>query len=384
MERSALAWLVCAFFSAVLPVSGQSFESLFLQGTEEMRLAHYEAASANFEKCISLQPDFGQTYFNLGLIRFQQNRFDDAVPLFTRSLRLKPDLRGADLFLGIADYRLDKYADAVAALTKAAKLEPSNPQTLMWLGMAELAADDPRSAAAHLQQAQALKPGDVDILYHLGRAYMQLSKNTYERMYQADPKSWRVHEVLAESFKDADRFDDAIKESRLALDIKPDEPGLHQLLGEIYWEQNNLEKAEAEFEIELKIDPENYTAMYKLASIDVERSKPEMAADLLRQVLREHPESREARYQLGRAEAQLGDTTDAIQDLARVTKDPGPIESETLRQTYYQLSQLYRRAQRPEESRLALNEFARLKQEADTEQARKLQDKLKRSTEPQQ
>ena len=99
--------------------------------------------------------------------------------------------------------------------------------------------------------------------------------------------------------------------------------------------------------------------------------------------LREHPESREARYQLGRAEAQLGQTDAAISDLSQVAKALGPIEAETLQQCYYQLAQLYRRAQRPEESRIALNTFARLKQQADLEQERKLEDKLKRSTEPQ-
>jgi hypothetical protein len=65
-------------------------------------------------------------------------------------------------------------------------------------------------------------------------------------------------------------------------------------------------------------------------------------------------------------------------------KGNGPTTAETVRQSYYQLAQLYRRAQQPEEARLALNEFARLKQQSDVEQEQKLEDKLKRSTEPQQ
>ena len=131
-------------------------------------------------------------------------------------------------------------------------------------------------------------------------------------------------------------------------------------------------------------DLQNYTAMYKLGSISIERSEPDAAEALLKQVVREHPESREVRYQLARAEAQLGKTDAAIGDLSEVTKESGPIEPETLRQCYYQLSQLYRREQRLEESRIALNTFARLKQQADVEQERKLEDKLRRSTEPQQ
>jgi hypothetical protein len=41
---------------------------------------------------------------------------------------------------------------------------------------------------------------------------------------------------------------------------------------------------------------------------------------------------------------------------------------------------LYRREQKPEQSRAALDSFMRLKQQADARQAQKLQDKLKRSS----
>lgn len=383
--RAGIAmWMAIALRPLTARAQNEAFEAVFQAGTEELRSGQLDRAAADFSKCIAEEPGFAQSYFNLGLIRFQQARFDEAAGLFGKALRLKPGLRGGDLFLGIAEYRLDKFQEAVPALKRAVDEEPSNSEALMWLGISELAVGDASGAVGHLEAASKLKPKDVDILYHLGRAYMQLSKETYERMYQADPKSWRVHEVLAESFKEADRLDDAVKECQIAIQSASSEPGLHQMLGEIYWKQNNLEKAEAEFQSELKIDPQNFTAMYKLASVSIERSKPEIAAGLLKEFLREHPESREAHYQLGRAEAQLGETGAAIHDFTVVTKGSGPVDPETLRQSYYQLAQLYRRAQRLEESRVALDAFARLKQEADADQERKLEDKLKRSTEQQQ
>ncbi|MGI9071689.1 MAG: tetratricopeptide repeat protein [Bryobacteraceae bacterium] len=253
----------------------------------------------------------------------------------------------------------------------------------MWLGLAELASGDARSAVANLEKASRLKPDNVDILYHLGKAYMQMSKETYEHMYQTDPKSWRVHQVLSQSFEQADRLEDAAKECQRAIDLKPHEPGLHQQLGDIHWKQNQLEKAETEFQNELKLNPENFTTMYKLATVSIERSKPEVAVELLSKVLKEHPESRDAHYQLGRAQAQLGNNQAAIRDFAAVVNGTGEADPDTVRQSYYQLSQLYRRVRRPDESRVALNSFLRLKQEADAQQDQKLQDKLKRSTEPQ-
>lgn len=377
-------WVSAILWPTSLQAQNESFEQRFQDGTEAMRSGQLDRAAEDFDKCIAADPNFAQSYFNLGLVRLEQGRSRDAAELFRKTSEVKPGLRGADLFLGIAEYRLDHYASSVAALKRAVQLEPSNPQALLWLGIAELETDDASSAVSNLEKALRLKPNDTDILYHLGRGYMQLSKETYERMYKSDPKSWRVHQVLAESFEEADRLDDAVKECQEAIRLKPSEPGLHQLLGGIYWKQNNLEKAEAEFQEELKIDPQNFAAMYKLASVSIERSKPQIGVELLQVFLREHPESRDAHYQLGRAEAQLGQNDVAIREFSAAAHGTGPIEPETLQQSYYQLAQLYRRAQRLDESRIALNTFVRLKQEADAQQDQKLQDKLKRATEQQQ
>jgi tetratricopeptide (TPR) repeat protein len=165
------------------------------------------------------------------------------------------------------------------------------------------------------------------------------------------------------------------------MNLRPSEPGLNEELADIYWKQNQLEKAEAAFEDELKIDPESISSLYKLAVVSLERSKPEATVSLLSQVLHQFPDYRDAHYQRGRAEAQLGQVNNAIDDFkAEVAKGDGA-DGESVRQSYYQLAQLYRRAQQPEESKAALDSFLRLKQQEEAAQSQKLQDKLKRSSE---
>jgi tetratricopeptide (TPR) repeat protein len=251
----------------------------------------------------------------------------------------------------------------------------------MWLGVAQLGAGDAEAASLSLDKAAALSPADVDILYHRGRAHMLVSKNSYEQMYRAEPNSWRVHQALAQSFVEADRLDDAAQECLNALNLRPNEPGLHEELADIYWKQNNLEKAEAAFQEELKIDPESLSSIYKLAVVSLERSKPEATIALLGDLLKQAPHYRDAHYQKGRAEAQLGQTEPAIGDFKAEIAEGERAEPESLRQSYYQLAQLYRRAQQPEQSKEALEAFLRLKQAEDAAQSQKLQDKMKRSPE---
>jgi predicted Zn-dependent protease len=163
------------------------------------------------------------------------------------------------------------------------------------------------------------------------------------------------------------------------LKSNPGEPGLHEQLADIYWKQNQLEKAEAEFQSELQTSPHSVSVRYKLAVVSLERSKPEIAVDLLREVLRQSPKSLEAHYQLGRGLAQTNAVDEAINNFSYVVSANGPSNTEILRQSYYQLSQLYRRAKKADESDEALQAFLKLKREADATQEQKSQDRLAHS-----
>jgi tetratricopeptide (TPR) repeat protein len=381
---NCLLW-VLAFLGLSTAMFAQEgpFEKAFHQGTESMRSGQLDEAVAYFSKAVALKPTFAEAFFNLGIAQLQQGHLDEAVTALSKSISLKPELRGANLFLGIARYRKNDYAEAIPSLKRETRIDAANADAWMWLGVAQLAAGDATDASATLDKAALLSPDNVDILYHRGRAHMLVSKETYEHMYQVAPESWRVHQVLAQSLVEQTRYEEAANEARVAIGLKPTEPGLHEELADIYWKQNDLVKAESEFQNELKTDPESLTSMYKLAVVSIERSKPEVSVELLSEVLRKTPHSANAHYQLGRAQAQLGNTETAIQNFTRAVSESGESDTETLRQSYYQLAQLYRREQKSDESRAALQAFMRLKQQADAQQSQKLQDKLKRSAQMQ-
>jgi len=359
------------FTVSALGQTNSETKKTFNQGTEAMRSGALEDAANDFLKVTTLEPSFAPAYFNLGLVRLLQRQPGNAIEALNKSISLQPRQRGAHMFLGIAYYRKNDYPKALTALKKEIQFDPPNATAMMWLGVVQLAQGDAPAASATLDKAAELKPNDVDILYHRGRAHMLVSKASYEQMFHTDPNSWRVHEVLAQSYLEADRYDDAIAE----------EPGLHEELGDAYWKHVQLAEAEEAFREELKLDPEDSSAMYKLAVVSLEHSEPEVSKNLLAQVISLEPHFADAEYQLGRAEAQLGDMDAAIGDLTKAIADSGEKDTETLRQSYYQLAQVYRRAQRPEESRQALETFLRLKKKADEDQAQKLAEKLKVSEE---
>jgi hypothetical protein len=80
----------------------------------------------------------------------------------------------------------------------------------------------------------------------------------------------------------------------------------------------------------------------------------------------------------------LGNLDGAISNFSVAVSDSRQKDTDTVRQSYYELAQVYRRAQHPAESRTALEAFLKLKQQADSDQAQKLQDKLKKSGQTQE
>jgi tetratricopeptide (TPR) repeat protein len=381
-RRYSLLFVLVAGLACRAPARPQdsASEKLLAQGNSALRQGNFAEAFEKFSRVTVIAPQFSGGFFDLGLVLVQQGKWEESIAAFEKCLRLDAKFRGAHLFLGIAEYRLNRLADAKRDLKREVELAPQSAEALMWTGIVQLVDGDIEGAVGSLDRAALLSPDNVDILYHRGRAHMLLSQKSYEHMYEVDPKSWRIHQVLAQSFVEQERYEEAARECQLAIQDHPEEPGLHEQLGDIYWKQNQLESAEGAFQEEIRIDPEGISSRYKLGTVSLERSKPEVAEELMRKVLQASPASIEAHYQLGRAQAQLAQYDGAIESFSFVTANSSRADKDILRQSYYQLSQVYRRSQKPDESKKALEVFLSMKQEADVREDKKLQDKLKRAS----
>jgi tetratricopeptide (TPR) repeat protein len=303
----------------------------------------------------------------LGLVREEQGRHEEAIASFQRALALKPRLHGANLFLGVAHFKLNRLEEALAAVKKETAAYPKDAGAWMWLGVVALAQDHPEEAAEALDKAARLAPTDVDILYHRGQAHLLVSKNSYAKMFAADPKSWRIRQVLAQANAEAERHVDAIAEYEAAIQLAPRQPGLHEELGSEYRNAGKPQEAEAAFLQELEIDPYNVLARYKLGVLAVERNDGAKAKELIEAALRQKPGLRHADYNLGRAEMQLGNAAVAAEHFQLATKTE--TDPEVLQQSWFQLGIVYRRLHRMPEAQQAMATFQKLKdQEAENSQ----------------
>jgi tetratricopeptide (TPR) repeat protein len=366
-----------AFLATLLclgePLCGQmasDASEIFRQASEAMQRGNLDVAGDGFAAAAKTAPAFAEAHFNLGLVREEQGRFEEAIASFQKALALKPRMHGANLFLGIAYFRLNQLDKAFAAIQKETASFPKDAPAWMWLGVIRLAQDRPEEAANALDSAATLAPDDLDVLYHRGRAHLLVSKNSYAKMFKAGPKSWRVHQVLAQANAEADRHTDAVAEYLAAIKLAPTQPGLHEELGSEYRRLGKVQEAEESFLRELEIAPHNVLAKYELGILAVEQGDGAKGKVLIESALKEKPGLLHSDYNLGRAEMLLGNDAAAAQLLGRATSAAGS-DPEVIEQAWYQLGIVYRHLHRMEDAQKAMATFQRLKDE-DAENSQKV------------
>ncbi|HEX3319059.1 MAG TPA: tetratricopeptide repeat protein [Terriglobales bacterium] len=362
-----LTILVVPFFHFALAQLPPAADQAFRAASDAMRQGDFASAVQGFSAVVKHVPTFAEAHLNLGLALEEQGKHDEAIRSFQKAIALKPRLRGANLFLGISYYRLNDFDQSLAAIKKETTASPKDANAWMWQGVVELAKNQPEQAAAALDKAAQLAPDNVDILYHRGQAHLLVSKNSYNEMFKADPKSWRVHQVMAQANAEAERPMDAIAEYQEAIKLAPTQPGLHEELGSEYRNAGKPQEAESAFLKELEIDPYNYLARYKLGVLAVERNEGAKAKELIEGALKLKSDLRHADYNLGRAEMQLGNDLVAAAHFEKATQSE--TDPEVLQQSWFQLGIVYRRLKRMPEAQQAMATFQKLKnQEAEASQ----------------
>ncbi|MGH9514919.1 MAG: tetratricopeptide repeat protein [Terriglobales bacterium] len=147
--------------------------------------------------------------------------------------------------------------------------------------------------------------------YWRARCFEKLATASYLRLYQADPNSYRVHQLTGdlEAAKGHDGM--AIDEYRAAVAMKPSVPNLHYSLGHLLWKDLKTAEARKEFEAELAINPRHTGALHDLGNTYLLEHQPEQALPYLTRAVSMDPGDPDIHRDLGTGYAELHDYTKA-------------------------------------------------------------------------
>lgn len=319
----------------------------------------FDVAVREYKKVTELDPAFIDGFISLGQAYIENGDYASAIAPLKHALELSPDSQPAHQLLGYALLSEGYAAEAIPHLRHA----PDKTA----LGIAQIQTGQLPEAVANLQQALAAHPNDPDLLYYLGRASGLLAKQSIDTLLAAYPDSPRAHQAMAENYFVLRRMQDAEKEYREALRLRPGLPEAHLALGEVYAGAFQWDKAEQEFRTQTKLQPGNAEAAFRLGEALLEQGKAhEARAELLR-ADRLMPEMPETLYSLGKAESLEGDAAAAEKAWTKLLSIEK--QSSLAAQAHFGLAAIYRKQGKTAEAQREMQQFQALQHNSIESQA---------------
>jgi tetratricopeptide (TPR) repeat protein len=341
------------------PPDARSVDESLRLGTEAIRAGHALEAEKYFEAAVKADPANPQALMELGVAKLRLGQPEPASDLLSQAIAHDPQLPGANLFLGIAYAQMHQVDRCITALKRETEMNPKNAQAYMWMGVVELQDGHPEKATEPLDRAAELAPDDLNILEYRGQAHNDVAFASYARMAVIDPNSWHVHRVQGQIYSRQNQHKEAIAEFLEAIKQVPGNSDLYEELGSEYRKSSQLDLSQQAYSKELELSPNNPVAMYNLAKIDIETNRGEEGLKLLQQVVSIYKDFPATYFYLGLGAFDAGKPKDALAALEKArAMHPEP---ELAPRVEYELSRVYRKLGRIDESNKAIHEYTRLK-----------------------
>jgi tetratricopeptide (TPR) repeat protein/V8-like Glu-specific endopeptidase len=203
----------------------------------------FPEAIVSLKEAIRLNQDMFLAHHHLGNIYYTSGREQEATIHLKEAIRLNPNDFWSHMKLGWGYKELERYQEAIAHLKEAIRIKPNDSLALRSLGLIYYDQGKVNKALSHLKEAGNSKPNDPEILSLLGNIYWELDNprkavEVLERALRINPIPPRlnahINGYLSEAYEKLERYDDAIKAAKNALEIDYEAPFANFILGLSY------------------------------------------------------------------------------------------------------------------------------------------------------
>jgi len=169
-------------------------------GNAKSDMGDYEGAILAFNKAIELNPNFSESYYNRGSVKYNHLKdYQGALPDFNKTLEINPNHVTAYTNRGLTKNALKDYKGAIDDFNKAIQLSPGFP--IAYLDRANLKADlgDFNGALQDYNKAIELNPNYKDayggrgILYAAKLNDINKALSDFNRVIEFDPNDSKAY-----------------------------------------------------------------------------------------------------------------------------------------------------------------------------------------------
>jgi tetratricopeptide (TPR) repeat protein len=180
-----------------------------------------------YAQVLQEQPDQFDALHMLGVIRFAQCRYDEALTLIAAALKANPESARAHANYGRVLSEVERHEEALVSFNRALAIMPQYPLALRARGNALGQLDRHAEALASYEHALALAPNDAETLHERGVLLAQMKRYpealaSFDKALTVARGYWTLWHSRGNVLSELERYDEALASYDRALALKPD------------------------------------------------------------------------------------------------------------------------------------------------------------------
>ena len=220
---------------------------------------------------LKVEPDHFDSTHNLGVIRYQQGRFAEALPLLEHAIRLDPKSADAQSNYGVVLRALGRWAEALDAFDRAIKLRPDFAEAHSNRGGVLIDLGRIEEALEAYNRAMMARRRYVDALFGRGIALTKLKRFSdavvaFDRVLGIDPNHAEALIQRANSLFELRRYNEALATCDRAVAINQGNPAVHYHRGMAQSRLDRAAEAAKSFQQAILLWPDFVESLFSLSN----------------------------------------------------------------------------------------------------------------------
>jgi tetratricopeptide (TPR) repeat protein len=252
-------------YQAILAGQPTHFEAAHQLGIVRYQQGLYAEALHYLNEAVSLNPSDIGVLSNFGVILQSLGQASDALACYDKVLAINPDLPEALYNRGNALRQLKRPEEALANFDRAIAIRPQFAEAHNNRGNALRELDRPEDALASYDNALAIKPRLVDALYNRGSLLKELNRPdeapaSYKKALGINPNSAEAHTACGNLLESLNRSGEALASYKRAIAINPKAADAYIMRGDLLKKLDRPEEALASYDKAVAVNPDHAVA----------------------------------------------------------------------------------------------------------------------------
>ncbi len=186
------------FFEEALKYNAQNAPAYYGLAEVLTEMGKDDEAAVNYEQALAKDKDLSEIYTPLGALYFQKGDIAKADLYLTKAVAGSATDPQAHYYLGLVRYSQNRNEDALALFRKSASLDSSNPEVAFYTGSTLLRLNKDDDAVTEFTKATSLRDNYFEAWMGLGEAQYDLGK--FDEAVKAYVKATKLRNTNYEAF----------------------------------------------------------------------------------------------------------------------------------------------------------------------------------------